>query len=80
MVEAMVNEFEEFRAYTEFPVYKANSKKDVSYMRRFTLPMLLDFTGFQRILAILARGYLFRGGSGYDAARCWPGAVFRRRK
>ena len=63
----MVNELEEFRAYTEFPVYKADSKKDTSYMGRFTLPMLLDFTGFQRILAILARGYLFRAdGSAYD--------------
>ena len=63
----MVNELEEFRAYTEFPVYKADSKKDASYMGRFTLPMLLDFTGFQRVLTILARGYLFRdGGSGYD--------------
>ena len=63
----MVNELEEFRAYTEFPVYKADSKKDISYMGRFTLPMLLDFIGFQRILAILARGYLFRdGSSGYE--------------
>ena len=63
----MVNEFEEFRAYTEFPVYKADSKRDTSYMGRFTLPMLLDFTGFQRILTILARGYLFQdGGNGYD--------------
>lgn len=62
----MVNELEEFRAYTEFPVYKADSKRDTSYMGRFTLPMLLDFTGFQRILTILVRGYLFRdGGSGY---------------
>lgn len=67
MVEAMVNELEEFRAYTEFPVYKADSKRDTSYMGRFTLPMLLDFTGFQRILTILARGYLFPDGSnGYD--------------
>ena len=67
MVEAMVNEFEEFRAYTEFPVYKADSKKDVSYMGRFTLPMLLDFSGFRHILTILARGYLFRAdGSAYD--------------
>ena len=67
MVETMVNELEEFRAYTEFPVYKADSKRDTSYMGRFTLPMLLDFTGFQRILAILARGYLFRAdGSAYD--------------
>lgn len=63
----MVNEIEEFRAYTEFPVYKADSKKDVSYMGRFTLPMLLDFSGFRRILTILARGYLFRDdGSAYD--------------
>ena len=63
----MVNEIEEFRAYTEFPVYKADSKKDVSYMGRFTLPMLLDFSGFRRILTILARGYLFRSdGSAYD--------------
>ena len=63
----MVNEIEEYRAYTEFPVYKADSKKDVSYMGRFTLPMLLDFSGFRRILTILARGYLFRDdGSAYD--------------
>ena len=48
----MVNELEEFRAYTEFPVYKADSKKDTSYMGRFTLPMLLDFTGFQHVNTI----------------------------
>ena len=46
----MVNEIEEFRLYTEFPVYKSDSKKDVSYMGRFMLPMLLDFSGFRRIL------------------------------
>lgn len=63
----MVNEIKEFRAYTEFPVYKADSKKDVSYMGRFTLPMLLDFSGFRHILTILARGYLFQDdGSAYD--------------
>ena len=63
----MVKEIEEFRAYTEFPDYKADSKKDVSYMGRFTLPMLLDFSGFRRILTILARGYLFQAdGSAYD--------------
>ena len=66
-METLVNEREEFQAYTEFPVYKADSKKDTSYMGRFTLPMLLDFTGFQRILTILARGYLFLDGrNGYD--------------
>ena len=63
----MVNKIEELRVYTEFPDYKAESKKDVSYKGRFTLPMLLDFSGFRRILTILARGYLFQAdGSAYD--------------
>ena len=57
-----MNEGEEFSAYTVFPEYKKDS-----YLGRFTLPMLLDIMGFQRILTILARGYLFRDGSdGYD--------------
>ena len=59
---ALLNEWEEFSAYTVFPEYKKGS-----YLGRFTLPMLLDIMGFQRILTILARGYLFRDGSdGYD--------------
>lgn len=63
----MVNEIEEFRAYTTFPVYKADNKSDTTYMGRFTMPMLLCFYGFQRILTILARGFLFAdGGDGYD--------------
>ena len=42
-------------------------EKLLMYLGRFTLPMLLDIMGFQRILTILARGYLFRHGSdGYD--------------
>ena len=66
-VEAVVNELEEFRAYTTFPAYKADRKNDTSYMGRFTFPMLLGFYGFQRILTILARGFLFEdGGNGYD--------------
>ena len=57
-----MNEWEEFSAYTVFPEYKKGT-----YLGRFTLPMLLDIMGFQRILTILARGYLFRDGSdGYD--------------
>ena len=93
MVEVLVNELEEFRAYTEFPEYKAEKKSDTAYLGRFTLPMLLELTGFQRILTILARGYLFRDGSdGYDRievarrallAWCslsWPGAAFPGRK
>lgn len=67
MVEALVNELDEFRAYTVFPEYKAEKKSDTAYLGRFTFPMLLELTGFQRILTILARGYLFREGSdGYD--------------
>lgn len=57
-----MNEWEEFSAYTVFPEYKKDT-----YLGRFTLPMLLDIMGFQRILTILARGYLFQEGSdGYD--------------
>ena len=63
----LLNEWEEFSAYTTFPVYKADGKDDTSYMGRFTFPMLMKLEGFHRILTILARGYLFRdGGSGYD--------------
>lgn len=62
----LLNEWEEFSAYTTFPVYKADGKDDTSYMGRFTFPMLMKFEGFHRILTILARGYLFRDGSGYD--------------
>ena len=63
----MLNEWEEYSAYTTFPVYKAEGKDVTSYMGRFTFPMLMKFEGFHRILTILAQGYLFRdGGSGYD--------------
>ena len=61
----MLNEIEEFKAYTTFPDYKADGKDDTSYMGRFTFPMLMKFEGFHRILTILARGYLFRDGDGY---------------
>lgn len=45
-----------------FPEYKKDS-----YLGRFTLPMMLEIMGFQRILTILARGYLFQEGSdGYE--------------
>ena len=63
----MLNEWEEFTAYTVFPEYKAESKDDTGYLGRFTFPMLLKFEGFGRVLTILARGYLFRDGNdGYD--------------
>ena len=63
----MLNEWEEFSAYTVFPEYKAENKDDTSYLGRFTFPMLMEPMGFQHILTILARGYLFQDGSdGYD--------------
>ena len=63
----MLNEWEEFSAYTVFPDYRADQKDDTGYMGRFTFPMLLEFEGFGHVLTILARGYLFREGSdGYD--------------
>lgn len=55
----MLNELEEFRAYTKPPVYKADGKRDTTYMGRFTMDMILDFNGMARVLTILARGYLF---------------------
>ena len=60
----MTNEWEEFKAYTEKPQYTAKSKRDKTYMGRFTFDMIKDFTGFSRIFTILARGYLFHDRDG----------------
>ena len=51
----MLNELAEFRAYTEPPIYKADSKRDTTYMGRFTMDMILDFNGLARVLTVLAR-------------------------
>lgn len=53
----MLNELDEFRAYTQQPVYTSSGKRDTSYLGRFTFDMLLDFEGLARVLTILARGY-----------------------
>ena len=55
----MLNELEEFRAYTEFPVYASAGKRDTSYLGRFTFDMLLGFEGLARVLTIIARGYMW---------------------
>ena len=60
----MTNEWAEFKAYTEQPVYTATRKTDTSYLGRFTFDMISDFTGFGRILTIVARGYLFHDKDG----------------
>ena len=59
----MLNEIEEFRAYTEKPFYAATGKRDTSYMGRFTFRTFTEFEGLGRILTIIARGYLFKDGS-----------------
>lgn len=71
----MTNEWAEFKAYTEQPVYSARFKRDSSYLGRFTFVTLTEFEGLGRIFTILARGYLFHDldgaplpGSAYDRA------------
>ena len=58
----MIDEIEEFRAYTTEPKYAASGKRDVTWLGRFTMDMLLKKEGFARVLTIIARGYLFDGG------------------
>lgn len=60
----MLNEWQEFLDYTESVVYKVNSKKDTTWLGRFTFEALRDFSGLSRILTILARGFLFHGPDG----------------
>ena len=59
----MLNEFEEFRAYTQVPNYTAASKRDTTYLGRFTFQTLTEFDGMGRILTVIARGYLFANGN-----------------
>ena len=60
----MTNEWAEFKAYTEQPTYTAVRKTDTTYLGRFTFDMITDFSGFGRILTIIARGYLFHDKDG----------------
>lgn len=60
----MLNEWQEFLDYTGPVVYQADSKKDTSWLGRFTFEALRDFSGLSRILTILARGFLFHGPDG----------------
>ena len=63
----MTNELEEFRAYTQFPEYRATAVKDVAFLGRFTFDMFFHHYGFDRIFTVLARHYLFENGNdSYD--------------
>ena len=55
----MLNEFDEFKSYTQFPKYSANGKRDMSFLGRFTFDMLIKQIGLHRVLTIIARGYMF---------------------
>jgi len=55
----MLNEPEEFKAYTQFPMYNDNGKRDMSFLGRFTFDMLIKQIGLHRVLATVARGYMF---------------------
>ena len=57
----MIDEREEFAAYTGAVQYTAKNKQDTTWMGRFFLDMLLDFEGFGHILTVLARGYMYEG-------------------
>ena len=59
----MLNEIEEFKAYTGKPAYKCSGKRDLSFLERFSFEMMKDFTGLSRVLTIIARGYMFRNGA-----------------
>ena len=55
----MLNEPEEFKAYTQFQKYNANGKRDMSFLGRFTFDMLIKQIGLHRVLTTIARGYMF---------------------
>ena len=70
----MLNEIDEFRAYTTFPEYTAKNKYDSAYLGLFTFDTLVKCEGLNRVLTVLARGYLWRDGEAntdraYDALR-----------
>ena len=56
----MLNEPREFFDYTTPVTYTAKAKADTTYLRHFTLDFFTSFDGLNRVLTILARGYLFQ--------------------
>ena len=67
----MLNEFEEFRAYTTPVKYEVSRKGDTAFLGRFTFESLLNLEGMSRILTILARGYLPDIDRARNAIRAW---------
>ena len=65
----MINETAEFEAYTGKVAYIAESKRDSTYLGRFTYGMLTDFEGLNRVLTIIARGYMWEDSQKPDIDR-----------
>ena len=65
----MINETAEFEAYTGKVAYIAESKRDSTYLGRFTYGMLTDFDGLNRVLTIIARGYMWEDSQKPDIDR-----------
>ena len=65
----MINEIEEFQAYTEPVNYTSTGKRDTAYLGRFIFDTFLSFEGLTRVLTIIARGYLFKNGENIEYAR-----------
>ena len=60
----MTNEWLEFKAYTDTPVFLSENKQSTAFIGRFTVRMIKQNKGFNRIFTILARGYLFHNADG----------------
>ena len=60
----MTNEWLEFKAYTDTPVFLADSKQSTAFMGRFSTTIIKKNKGFSRIFTILARGFLFHNADG----------------
>ena len=60
----MLNEWKEFQDSTGAENYTARNKQDTTYLGRFTFDTILDFEGLNRVLTILARGFLFHNENG----------------
>ena len=65
----MINETAEFEAYTGKVAYIAESKRDSTYLGRFTYGILTDFEGLNRVLTIIARGYMWEDSQKPDIYR-----------
>jgi len=64
MKNTISNEWAEYLAYIETPTYFVNDKKSYPFLGRFTLKMITGNIGFNHILTIVARRYLFHNADG----------------